>query len=308
MTPEEARAVLASATEMAHYHQWDDVDHLLRHVYDEHLLQGTDQGDAAYLLGLAYLNTHSMDAAHYMLTEASTTATHEHQAEARRHLEEITRLDTATDTSFDGVVQSEAAGVLAAADDAVQRADYDDANAFYTQVYNGHDDEATRARAALGIATVRAHQGNLPEALQYAEYVAGTSTPSASAAHTLVEWIHQQQGADAMTADGTTVNEYLATKEAANSAFFNGDFAHAHTLYLSILASSQVAAADLAKAAFNAAQSELFLGLDADAREHFQFAVAHGVGDIVQHAQSKLQLLDNHDRAEALVHELAPDD
>src|SRR6266567_4132061 len=117
MTPDEAKQVLAAAGDSANFHQWDDIDHLLRHVYDQQLLTGTDQGDAAYLLGLAYMHTGAWDAAASMLTEASTTASTEKKGEAKQHLAELTRHDTAVDSESDGVVaQKEVSGVLAAGD------------------------------------------------------------------------------------------------------------------------------------------------------------------------------------------------
>lgn len=308
MTPDEAKAVLVAANDAATYHQWAEVDHLLRPVYDGGLLQGTDQGDAAYLLGVAYLDTAAWDAAHYMLTEASTSASDAHRAEAHRRLDEINRQDTATDAAFDGVEQGEAASVLAAADDALARGDYDTANAHYSSVYNGHAEDEPRAKGALGIANVHAHRGELTEAKQYAEYVAGTGVPAAAAgARTLLDWIAQQQGADTAIADGTTADEYKQVHDAVQSAFFSGDYAHVRTLCLSMIDSPQLAATEHAKMAFNAGMAELYLGMEHEAREHFDFAVAHGPTQVADKAQRRLAAIDRQDHADMLVAELADD-
>lgn len=306
MTPDEAKAVLAAAAESARYHRWADIDHLLRHVYDAHVLAGTDQGEAAYLLGMAYLNTGGWDAAHYMLTEASTSAGHDHRTEAGQRLQEVARHDTATDAAFDGVEEGEAAAVLAAADDALARGDYDTANAHYASVYNGHPAAEPRAKGALGIATVYAHRGHLTEAKQYADYVAGLGIAGpAAGAHSLLAWIAQQQGAETAAADGTTVDEYTAAHEAALSAYRFGDYARVRTLCLSVLDSTQIGATEKAKMAYNASIAESHLGLEHEAREHLDFAVAHGPTDVAVKAHQRIEAIDRHDQAELLVAELA---
>jgi hypothetical protein len=304
MTPDEAKAVLTAARDSAQFHQWEDVDHLLRHVYDQQLLTGTDQGDAAYLLGLSYLNTGALDAASGMFTEASTTASTDKRAEAKQHLAELTRHDTAVDAEVDGVEQKEAAAVLAAGDDALARSDLDDAYTHYWAAYDGHADTAPRAKAALGIARVWAHRGDLTQATQYAEYVAGAGEAGPAAdAKILLDWIKEQQGATTAAADGTTADEYLELSTAARSAFFSEDYTQALPLLLSIIAAPQLGSTEHAKAALNAGLAEVMLGQFSEARAHFEFAAAHGGQAIVQKAQFRLAALDRHDHAEDLVAE-----
>ncbi|MDT4925746.1 MAG: hypothetical protein QOG01_3459 [Pseudonocardiales bacterium] len=306
MTPDEAKTVLASVTDSAHLNQWEDVDHLLRPVYDQNLLTGTDQGDAAYLLGVAYLNMGAWDAAQGFLDEASTTASPTNQADVAKRMAEIRRHDAAAGAEVDGVDQSESAAVLAAADDALARGDYDDAYARYWSVYDGHPDAEARAKGALGIATVFAHRGELTEATQYAQYVVGTGHAGpAAGANQLLAWIKDQQGAQTAIEDGTTADEFTHTMDAARSAFFANDYSQARTLYLSIIDSSQIASTEHAKAAFNVGMAELFLGMEPEAREHFEYVVSQGYGDAAGKAQKRLAALDRHDQAEALVAELA---
>ena len=163
MTPDEAKQVLAAARQSAQFNQWEDVDHLLRPVYDRQLLTGPDQGDAAYLLGMAYLHGGTWDAARIFLTEASTTASAADRAEATTHLAEITRHEAAIRAESDGLVeQGEAAAVLAAGNDALDRGDLDAAYEQYWAAYDGQADTGARAKAALGIATVWAHRGLHP--------------------------------------------------------------------------------------------------------------------------------------------------
>jgi tetratricopeptide (TPR) repeat protein len=304
MTPDEAKAVLVAAGESAQFQQWQDVDHLLRHVYDKQLLTGTDQGDAAYLLGLAYLNTAALDAAAGMLTEASTTASTAKRAEAKQHLAELARHDTAVDAEVDGVDQKESTAVLAAGEDALGRGDLDEAYTHYWAAYDGQADIGPRAKAALGIARVWAHRGDLTQATQYAEYVVGTGQAGPAAeAKTLLEWIKDQQGATAAIADGTTADEYATLSTTARSAFFAGDYERALPVLESIIAAPQLGSTEHAKAALNAGLAEMMLGRTAEARAHFEFAAAHGPAATVQKAQTRLASMDSHEKAEQLVAE-----
>jgi len=113
----QAKEVLASAKESAEMHQWGDTHHLLHKIYTEHVLTGTDQGDAAYLLGVAAIGTGDWDAAAPLLTEASTSASNEYRAEAKKRLGEIQHHTAAMAAEADqDVTQKESGDVLAAAD------------------------------------------------------------------------------------------------------------------------------------------------------------------------------------------------
>lgn len=178
MTPAEAQEVLTAAKQSASLDQWDDIVHLLRNTYDLNLLTATDQGDAAYLLGLAYRHTGSSDGAYFYFTEATSSAGEQYRAEAQKHLSELDRHDAAIDAELDDRVdQDEVARVLAAGDDAQAAQIWDEAMTHYRAAYDGTADVNHRARAALGIATVLAHQNSLTEAAQFAEYVLSSGTP-----------------------------------------------------------------------------------------------------------------------------------
>jgi len=305
MTPDEAKQVLAAARQSAQFNQWEDVDHLLRPVYDRQLLTGPDQGDAAYLLGMAYLHGGTWDAARIFLTEASTTASAADRAEATTHLAEITRHEAAIRAESDGLVeQGEAAAVLAAGNDALDRGDLDAAYEQYWAAYDGQADTGARAKAALGIATVWAHRRDFTQAGQYAHYVVDTGQPGPAAdATTLLAWVKEQQEASTAAADGTTADEYAKLSGAAKDAFFNRDYAQAQQILLSILDAPQLGTTEHVKAALNAGLAEVMLGQFTEARGHFEFVASHGTAEQVQKAQTRLATLDQHDAAEQLVAE-----
>lgn len=305
MTPDEAKQVLAAARESAQFNQWNDVDHLLRPVYNLQLLTGTDQGDAAYLLGTAYMHMGTWEAAHAFLTEASSTASTQDRAAAAEHLAEVTRQGAAIRAESDGLVeQTEAAAVLAAGDDALARGDLDAAYDHYWAAYDGQADIGPRAKAALGIARVWAHRADYTQAAQYAQFVVGTGQagPAAEAA-TLLEWVKEQQGAATAAADGTTADEYATLSDAAKVAFYGGDYTQALQILISILDAPQLGTTEHVKAAFNAGLAEQMLGEFTEARAHFEFVVSHGAPDQVLKVQTKLAALDRHDAAEQLVAE-----
>jgi hypothetical protein len=302
MTPGDTATILGQAEQSAHHQQWQDVDHMLRQLYDQDQFSGTDKGDAAYLLGLSYVNSNAWDAAQGFLTEAASSASSDKQQLARAQLEQISHYDAANDAAGDGVDQHDAAAVLQAGDEALGRGDYADAHTRYWSVYDGHPDDAVRAKAALGIAYAYAYGGDLDQGAQFAHYVVDTGQPAAADAQALLTWITEQQGATAAAGDGTTPDEYLQVHEAAKEAMYAGDYAQALTLSLSILNAPQLAAVEHAKSAYNAGVCEQFLdGMEAAAREHFEFAVANGNPETAAKAQDRLTGMNTHDRAEELV-------
>jgi tetratricopeptide (TPR) repeat protein len=303
MTPDEARAVLAAAADSAKLQQWEDIDHLLRPVYDANLLTGTDLGDAYYLLGLSYLQTGAWDAAHSFLDEATRTAGDANKKLAADRLAEITRRDAAVDAETAGVEKDNAAAPLAAGDDALARADYDGAYAHYWSVYDGHPDAGTRATAALGIARVFAYRGDLVQGDQYAQYVIGTGRAAAAGAKDLADWIALQRRADGDIADGLTANEYADVWEAGHQAFAAGNIEHARAYFLSALEAPQLASTEHFKAAFNVGLCDQRLGQPDEARKQFEYVLAHGDATAIQKVTARLAAMDSHDAAEELVDE-----
>ena len=306
MNADEAKQVLAAARDSAQMGRWQEIHDLLHKVHEQNLLTGADQGDAAYLLGLAAMATNDWTGASTLLTEASSSAGPEYRAEAKQRLVELGHHDGAVAAEADQEVdQKESTAVLAAADEAVARGDYDGALVHYTAVYDGHADPGPRAKGALGIATVLAHKNDLAQAKQYAEYVVGTGVAdAAAAAKTLLDWIATEQNALTAAADGTTLNEYAAANEAAKAAIYGDDFEHGRTLLMSMLNSPQLGTVERAKAAVNLAYAEIRLGMYDDARINAEMAATHGIATTVEKAQRLLGMLDRHDHAEELVMEL----
>ena len=223
MTPDEARRVLVAARETAQTEQWQAVYDLLFPVHEEKVLTGTEQGDAAFLLGEACRGLESWDAAAYYYEAASTSASADDQGKAKERLAEIRRQDAAVDAEYEGVVQGEADAVLAAADDALARHDFDDALAHYRAAWAGVVDGKPKYRAALGIARSCANLGNHDEASQYADYVVDSAPADlADQAKSLLEWIKDHRAATAASADGTSPDEFRESWDAANGAYFGG--------------------------------------------------------------------------------------
>ena len=305
MDADQAKQVLAAARDSAEMSHWQEIHHQLHEVYTRQLLTGTDQGDAAYLLGLAAMGTGDWTGAAPLLTEASTSAGNEYRAEAKKRLTEIQHHTGAVAAEADqDVDQKESSTVLSAADEAMARQSYDEALGHYTAAYDGHADGKARAKGALGIANVYAHKDDLAQAKQYAEYAASTGVAEVvSEAKNLVTWIAQQEAAVGATADGTTINEYAAANDGAKNAFFNSDYGRARTLLTSMLNSQQLGTVERAKAWLNLGMVEFQLGEFADARVNLDLAATHGAASTVEKAQRILARLDRHDHAETLLEE-----
>ena len=308
MTPDEARRVLVAARETAQVEQWQGAYDLLFPVHEEKVLTGAEQGDAAFVLGEACRGLESWDAAVFYYEEASTTASGDNQAKAKERLAEIRRQDAAVDAEYEGVAQAEAEAVLAAADDALARHDFDDALAHYRAAYQGVIDGKPKYRAALGIARSCANLGNFDEAAQYADYVIDSAPDDLKGqAQTLLEWIKDHRAATTASGDGTSPDEFRESWDAANGAFFNGAYDQALPLYLAGKESEQLSGTDRGKMAFNAGICQRFLGNDTEARALFEFAVSHGPPGTVAKAQSHIEKIDRRESAAELVAELAED-
>lgn len=237
---------------------------------------------------------------------AAGSASSENQALAKQRLAEVGRLDAAQDAEADRVVQAEAAAVLAAGDDALSRGDYDGAMARYRSAYDGVVEGKPKYQAALGIARACAYLGNLDEAAQFAEYVAENADAELSPqGKVVVDWIAQQRAASGAAADGTTPDEFRELRQAAETAFFSQAYDQALPLYLAATQSEQVAGVDRAKMAFNAGMCQRFLGNDAEARELFEYAAAHGPDSTAAKARDHIAKLDRLVAAAELVAELA---
>jgi tetratricopeptide (TPR) repeat protein len=308
MTRDEANSVLAAARDAAAVHRWAELDEMLRPVHTSNLLTGTDQGDAAYLLGLAYFHLGFNDAAKMWLTEASTTAAADSRAKAKHELAALEHNAKAiTAEALDGVgAKSEGTTVLTAADEALQAGDLGRAQDHYTAVYESQLDVGIRTKGALGLATVFAHRGDLATAKQYADYVLVRGlADSAPQAQTLLDWIKQQEAATTAMADGASVDEYLATNRAAMEARDNGNPERARALLLTLLDASRLAPAERSVVAFNLGVAEAMLGMYADARTHLQLAT-DGPPEVAAAAADGIAAMDRHDSAEAILAKLQP--
>ena len=308
MTPDEARQVLVSARETAQYHQWQNVYDLLFPVHQEGILTGTEQGDAAFLLGEACRGIGAGDAAVYYYEEASSSGSSESKSQANERLAEITLQDAAVVAEDEGVVQNEADLVIRAGDEALANHDFATALGHYQAAYEGVVDGAPKFKAALGIARANAYLGNLDEAAQYADYVADSGGGDLGGqGKTLLEWIRDQQAATAGTADGTSPDEFKEAWEAAQGMFFSGAYDQALPIFLSAKESEQLGGVDRGRMAFNAAMCQRFLGDDAAAKELFEFAASHGPPATAAKAQNNIAMLAREEAAHELVAELAPD-
>jgi hypothetical protein len=274
-------------------------------VYAHQVLTGTDQGDAAYLLGLAAMGTGQWESATDLLVEASSTAGNDYRAEAVKRLTEIQHRNAAATAEADqDVDQNESKSVLAAADEAYGRNDFDGAYGHYYAVYNGHADNKVRARAALGIARTRSHRPDLTEAKQFAHYVTGLGFADLTTeANALLDWITDQEAAVTAAADGTTIDEFTQADQAARAAFFNSDYARAKAELTSMLNSTQIGAVERGKAALNLGMAEMMLGEYDAAKLNLEIAVSHGATNVVERARKFQEMVDRREQADALVAE-----
>jgi tetratricopeptide (TPR) repeat protein len=306
MTPDEARAVLVSARETAEFQSWQDLHDLIHPVYEARVLTGTEQGEAAFLVGEASRGLGSWDAAVSFYEEAATTATPEIQATVQKRLAEAGRIDTAHNAEADGVVQDEAAAVLAAGDDAMRHDDLTGALEHYRAAYRGVVDGEPKYRAALGIARACAHLEELDEAASMAEYVAENADGDlATQGKELVEWIRVQRQASEAAADGVSAGEFKELVAAAKVAYQAGSYEQALELFLALSQSTELSGTDQAKMAYNVGMVHRVLGNEEEAKPFFEHASEHAPADAAASARAELAKIARHEAAEALVDALA---
>lgn len=299
---------LQAAREALQAYHYDDAYRIAFAVHESGVAQGEELGDAAYYVGEACFGLRSMDAAHHYLTEATTTASEENRAKATARLQDIAEYDTAVAAPHDGVDADEATATLAAAEDAMATHNYSDAEQLYQQVYSAAGmDVDNIGRAALGLARVRAYQGQLDEADQYAAFAESISA-SAPGATELREWIAGQRAANTAVEDGATADEFRRINDAATAAYTAGDYRQAFELSRAVVESPQAPAHFRAIFMFNMAMCAFRLHEFEAAEQYFTDAQANGDADLVARCQHQLEAIARREEALTLAEQPRAED
>lgn len=300
----EARQVLEAGRTSAGAHLWAQVVDLLEPVHRTQLLSGHEQGEAAYLVGLAHAWLGAWDKAGPYFDEAVQLGDSNVQQQAASLRDQALHEGVAIAAEEGGVEANEAMLVLVAADEALAREDFATASGHYERVYNGSA-SADRATAALGIARCRAHTFQLVEAAQYAGYAADHgSADVAEQARQLQSWISHQQDVAADASDGSTPDEFRTTREAAEQAMMSGSYDHARTLYRSLAEGAHIADGDRARMQYNVALCDRVLGDSGAARMGLEIAERNADADLRAKIDKLREVMDREIDAAALVADL----
>ena len=301
MDAQEARQIMDSARDALAVSDYRGAYDLAFPLHQSGFLTGTDQGEAAYLVGEACYGLGSMDAAKYYLEEAAGSASSATQQQARTRLTDVDQLDTAIGAPEGGITAQEARTIIEAGNDALSRGDYDGARGYFQQVYDapGLPLEST-APAGLGLARCYAYDGDLHTADQYAAF-AETDASTETAAKELRRWIKEQGEAGTAAADGVTPDELRPVMFAAVDAYSAGQWDEAYLLFDSIYTSSQAPTGVRGAAAYNVGLSLLHTQDYDAAHQYFTEAASIGPPDTVSQAQQRLQELANRDAAMEIV-------
>src|SRR5262245_26781366 len=237
MDVDEARTVLATARVHVGLYEWGDALALLRPLHEAALLQGHEQGEVAYLLGVTVGAGGDWQGCEPLLREAVDTGDADIRDKAETALSQLLHQEVADLAIQDGggIHPDECRTVLAAADEALHANNWDLAQSNYQALYGGRlVPDNYRYAGALGLGRCEAYRGNYDVGAQYAGYVAKNDPNLQVDANNLLEWIKNQRAGLAAADDGGSPDELKELKQAGMRALSMRDYDHAFTCFEAI--------------------------------------------------------------------------
>jgi Tetratricopeptide repeat len=267
-------------------------------------LHGAQQGRAALALGDACWGLGSNDAALSYYEEAVQHATGDHRARAQHRVQEINHYDAAVDADGDGVAgEREGAAALRAADEALERNDFDTAWQFYSHAYAGIQmSNAQVSHAAFGMARCYMHHGDAGNAAEYLG-VAESRDPAAirdgiAALRTDIQRYNQGTAA---TADGVTAGELSAVNLAVKAAVDAGNYDTAIAYLRQMHDSPGISGTERGRISNNLGVCLIYTHDYDAAMQYLEFARDNAGSVSAAHAREAIGWLERGDRAADLV-------
>ena len=307
MDVDEARTVVEAASLHVWQSQWGDALGLLRPLHGAAVLQGHEQGEVAYLLGITVGAGGDWQGAESLLREAIAIGDEATRELAETALSQILQQEVADVAIQDGegIDPDECPAVLAAADEAYHASNWDLAQSSYQALYGGRRvPDNYRYAGALGLGRCEAYRGNYDVGAQYAAYVVENDPNLAVDAANLLEWIKGQRTAVAAVADGATPDELKKLKQAADQALESRDYDHAFAFYAAIASGPTISPVDRAIGYLGMAWVQWHRGEDDEARANMRIAARDGSSETAMTAEELLAALNNEHKAEQLIDQL----
>ena len=283
---------------------------LLADPHERGVFEGERYGRASLFLGESCLGMESLDAAHWYFEQAQQYGSAEDRERATTRIAEIARLDDAVDADDEGVAgDAEADQVLAAADDALARYDYDNAWQYYSHAYQGIQmGRAQVARAAVGMAACHAHAGELDNAEGYLQVAEQNDTAAVADRITqLRSDMDALRAGEAALDDGVQRSELEELHLAAMAAASSHDWENAFRYFEQAYASGQLSGTDQGRVAYNMGITCLFTRDYDAAHQYFTEAQQTARSNIAAQADDMLDRLGEMDTAQDLAASIDPD-
>jgi hypothetical protein len=307
MDVDEARTVLSAGRIHVALAEWGDALHLLRPLHAAAVLQGHEQGEAAYLLGVTLQAGGDWDGGEALLREAVDTGAPDIRDKAETALSGLLHQEVANLAIQDGggIRPDECPAVLAAADEAYWAKNWDLAQSNYQALYGGHFvPDNYRYAGALGLGRCEAYRGNYDVGAQYAEYVVQNDPNLQVDATNLLEWIKAERAGLAAAADGGSIDELNVLRRAADEALSRRDYDHAYTMYEAIANGPTIAPIDRAIGWVGMGWVHWHRGDIDQARVALRIGAQDGRPNTAELAGKILAALDQNQKAEHLIDEL----
>ena len=297
-TIDDVTQVLSAARDAATGHDWPLAHGLLQELRESPLATDATWTEVRFLLGEACWALEDLESARRYYDEASVGAG-EHAQPAKDRLDELDRLGEAKVAAGDGVSADEQTGIIAAADEAKARGDYDTAIGLYRRAYDVHDGDAMVAgwiAVDLGECHQKLHRYD--EAKEWFDWAVISGDDSAKAkAQAGIDQLNALDAAQDMASDGTRATEIIPVYSAAEQAYGNGDDATAFELWSSLLPSAVLPADVRCAVLFNLAQIHIHRREYDDARARLEEARQHGSETKIRYIDERLAMLEQRDEA-----------
>ena len=219
-TAHDATEVLDAVRRAADEKDWPLAYGMLLELHESNLVVDAEWTEVRYLLGEACwaLNDPGTARSYY---EQAAVGRGDHAAPATARLEELDRLVEAEAATEDGVSAEEQMGVIAAADEAKGRGDFDTAIALYRRAYDLHTDDAmVTGWLAVDLGECHVALQRYDEAKEWFDWASTIGDDSAKAkAQAGIDKLTALDTAKDMASDGTQASEIPAVYGAAVDAY-----------------------------------------------------------------------------------------
>lgn len=297
-TTDDVAQVLGAARDATLGRDWPLAYGMLLELHDSAACADEAWTEVRYLLGEACWALDDLESARRYYDEASVGAG-EHAPSAKGRLEELARLVEAQAAAGDGVSADDQTSLVAAADEAKERGDFDTAVALYRQAYDAPGGDAMVAVwTAIDLGECHVKLQRYDEAREWFDWAVVAGDESAKAkAQAGLDQLNAHDAAKEMASDGTKATEIMAVYAAAEQAYNDGDDDTAYELWSSMLPSAVLPTKARCSVLFNLGQIHIHKREYDQARARFEEARPYGIEQQIGYIEERLGMLETRDEA-----------